>query len=177
MSPRLLSSILPRATLNLSKSFAVRNANVILSRCHQATNPLAVYLTQDVPFQLISSRDKTSLRLSDSQASMLQGWLRPDQALPPPNVNVTALNQASYRNLKPTMRRADRTDLVQDAATDCSLVASLCAAVARAEKGHPRVSNLPFIPFCWIEHVAGDAGPHVKDARNRNIVMVKSDWM
>lgn len=32
-----------------------------------------------------------------------------------------------------------KVDLVQDAATDCSVVASLCAGIARAEKGHDRV--------------------------------------
>lgn len=30
-------------------------------------------------------------------------------------------------------------DLVQDAATDCSVVASLCALVARGERGHVKV--------------------------------------
>jgi calpain-7 len=32
-------------------------------------------------------------------------------------------------------------DLVQDAATDCSVVASLCAGIARAERGHDEVSR------------------------------------
>lgn len=32
-------------------------------------------------------------------------------------------------------------DLVQDAASDCSVVASLCAGVARAERGHDQVSD------------------------------------
>lgn len=30
-------------------------------------------------------------------------------------------------------------DLVQDAATDCSVVASLCAGVARSERGYDKV--------------------------------------
>jgi len=30
-------------------------------------------------------------------------------------------------------------DLVQDAATDCSVVASLCALVARGERNHAKV--------------------------------------
>lgn len=113
-----------------------------------AMSPMSNNSSQGISLQLIFSRDKTPLRLSDSQARMLEGWLRPHQALPPPNVNVTALDQSSYLNLKPTMHRVDRTDLVQDAATDCSLVASLCAAVARAEKGHPRVRKDPFVCFC-----------------------------
>jgi hypothetical protein len=32
-------------------------------------------------------------------------------------------------------------DLVQDAASDCSVVTSLCAAIARAERGHEQVST------------------------------------
>jgi calpain-7 len=38
-------------------------------------------------------------------------------------------------------------DLVQDAATDCSVVASLCASSARVEKGHARI--LPQILWPW----------------------------
>lgn len=37
----------------------------------------------------------------------------------------------------------DKTiDLVQDAATDCSVVASLCAGVARLERGHASVREI-----------------------------------
>ena len=32
-------------------------------------------------------------------------------------------------------------DLVQDVTTDCSVVASLCAGIARALKGHGKVIN------------------------------------
>lgn len=34
---------------------------------------------------------------------------------------------------------ANEPDLVQDITTDCSVVASLCAGVARAKKGHAKV--------------------------------------
>lgn len=36
-------------------------------------------------------------------------------------------------------------DLVQDITTDCSVVASLCAATARARKGHEKVYDSPFV--------------------------------
>lgn len=39
------------------------------------------------------------------------------------------------------MARATPRDLVQDAATDCSFVASLSAAAARNDKGHSSVSE------------------------------------
>lgn len=40
----------------------------------------------------------------------------------------------------PIMSSTGPVDLVQDAASDCSVVASLCAGVARAERGHDQVS-------------------------------------
>jgi calpain-7 len=45
------------------------------------------------------------------------------------------------------MKNTLPVDLVQDAATDCSVVASLCASSARAEKGHVRI--LPQILWPW----------------------------
>lgn len=44
--------------------------------------------------------------------------------------------------------RFDRPiDLVQDAATDCSVVASLCAGVARAERGHDKLLRTQLYPY------------------------------
>lgn len=46
----------------------------------------------------------------------------------------------------PTMLPTEKIDLVQDITTDCSVVASLCAAVARSERGFPKVSvHIPMI--------------------------------
>lgn len=45
------------------------------------------------------------------------------------------------------MSFARKIDLVQDAATDCSVVASLCALVARAERGHPKLLRSVFHPY------------------------------
>jgi calpain-7 len=42
----------------------------------------------------------------------------------------------------PLMSSHRTIDLVQDAASDCSVVTSLCAAIARAERGHDQVSQL-----------------------------------
>jgi calpain-7 len=41
--------------------------------------------------------------------------------------------------LGPMMSTSCSIDLVQDAATDCSVVASLCAGIARSERGHDKV--------------------------------------
>ncbi len=45
------------------------------------------------------------------------------------------------------MTFSNRIDLVQDAATDCSVVASLCAGVARAEKGHSKILRSVLHPY------------------------------
>lgn len=40
-----------------------------------------------------------------------------------------------------------KIDLVQDAATDCSVVASMCAGVARVEKGHSKIIRKVMHPY------------------------------
>lgn len=75
--------------------------------------------------------DSADLGLSQQQAELLAGWYRPNQALPPP-----AWPTGVGSNAGPSMRIDRRVDLVQDAATDCSVVASLCSGTARVERGH-----------------------------------------
>lgn len=60
--------------------------------------------------------------------------MRARQALPPPS-----LYPADRKSIGPLMGTYRSIDLVQDAATDCSVVASLCAGIARAERGHEQV--------------------------------------
>ena len=45
------------------------------------------------------------------------------------------------------MKFSRKIDLVQDAATDCSVVASLCACVARSESGYTKMLRTVFHPF------------------------------
>jgi hypothetical protein len=79
--------------------------------------------------------DMPELRLSALQLKVFDDWKRPAEALPPP-----AWYTAQERVSEPTMSSSRTIDLVQDAATDCSVVASLCALVARGERGHAKVS-------------------------------------
>ncbi|KAL9096357.1 MAG: hypothetical protein Q9165_001354 [Trypethelium subeluteriae] len=72
--------------------------------------------------------DAPELSLSEFQRSIFKGWKRAREALPPP----TWCPDASPR-LAPSMDITSETDMVQDAATDCSVVASLCADSARVE--------------------------------------------
>lgn len=44
-----------------------------------------------------------------------------------------------FPELGPTMITHGTMDLVQDVTADCSVVASLCAITARAERGHSEV--------------------------------------
>lgn len=82
----------------------------------------------------LSNRDKAELPLSDFQETVFDGWYRPQDALPPPS-----WFPGDRTNLNPVMVISRKMDLIQDASTDCSVVASLCAGVARVERGHPKV--------------------------------------
>lgn len=79
-------------------------------------------------------RDTRDLSLSSYQQQFFQGWVRAHDAMPPP-----ALHPKGRDGIGPLMSSSRSIDLVQDAASDCSVVASLCAGVARAERGHDQV--------------------------------------
>ncbi|THY86670.1 cysteine proteinase [Aureobasidium pullulans] len=86
--------------------------------------------------------DKPELRLSAAQLQVFDGWKRAAEALPPP-----AWYTAQERGAGPTMSSSRTIDLVQDAATDCSVVASLCALVARGERGHAKILGSMMFPY------------------------------
>ncbi|KAK5734611.1 cysteine protease [Elasticomyces elasticus] len=86
--------------------------------------------------------DAQELFLSDFQEDVLDDWKRPSEALPPPS-----WFPGDRTNLGPSMSFARKIDLVQDAATDCSVVASLCAGVARAERGHSKILRTVLYPY------------------------------
>ena len=73
---------------------------------------------------------------------MLDAWRRSTDALPPPS-----WFPGDRTNLGPGMTFSRKIDLVQDAATDCSVVASLCAGVARAERGHAKILRSVLYPY------------------------------
>jgi calpain-7 len=83
-------------------------------------------------------RDPANLKLSDAQREIFAGWRRPHEvsaALSEGGDQVDDIDEAS-------MVALNEIDLVQDITTDCSVVASLCTGIARAMKGHPKVSNI-----------------------------------
>lgn len=82
-------------------------------------------------------RDGPDLTLSNAQNASLAGWWRPREAF---RVQLKPGDDRS-KPVQPTMFAANNIDLIQDVATDCSVVASLCAAIALADGAFPKVCN------------------------------------
>ncbi|KAF2661480.1 calpain-like protease palB/rim-13 [Lophiostoma macrostomum CBS 122681] len=84
--------------------------------------------------------DPQDLAVSPYQMQFFEGWLRAGKALPPPKYSHGSASG-------PVMHTSGLVDLVQDAATDCSVVASLCAVIARTERGHSELLTPLIWPF------------------------------
>ena len=69
------------------------------------------------------------------QLEIFDGWRRPYEALLPAKVQISNMGAG----VAPIMIADQHVDLIQDVTTDCSVVASLCAGVARASHGHSKV--------------------------------------
>jgi len=83
--------------------------------------------------------------MSVEQSRMLDEWKRPSGALPPPFWPSSP--SAEVAPIAELERYRSNLDLVQDAATDCSVVASLTAVYARRERGFEKV----FSPITVID--------------------------
>ena len=83
--------------------------------------------------------DSPPLSLSEAQLEHFGGWLRPKDALALLDVDANAGEPLSK---EPCMSWEGKVDLVQDLTSDCSVVASLCSATARTERGHAKVSSI-----------------------------------
>ncbi|KAI5287127.1 cysteine protease [Ascosphaera aggregata] len=90
--------------------------------------------------------EQDELRLSDEQKEFFAGWKRPDEAL---------VRHGAGKDAKVTMVAENPLDLVQDAATDCSVVASMCAVVAHTVKrsGCSQLFFKNFFPQDEITHL------------------------
>ncbi|KAF2129911.1 cysteine proteinase [Dothidotthia symphoricarpi CBS 119687] len=86
--------------------------------------------------------DTRELSLSPYQQQYFQGWMRAQDAIPPPS-----MFPEGRVGIGPLMSSSRSIDLVQDAAADCSVVASLCAGTARAERGHDQMLPNKLYPF------------------------------
>jgi calpain-7 len=75
------------------------------------------------------------MELSVFQKQIFVGWKRPREIF-----ESRALREGIEGDIsQPTMLTTNTIDLVQDVTTDCSVVASLCAAAVRAEAGFENV--------------------------------------
>ena len=81
-------------------------------------------------------RDSPELKLSTSQQKYFAGWRRPHEAFRDHSIAGGMLET----NIEPNMTATSSIDLVQDVTADCSVVASLCAAVARLGQDFEKVS-------------------------------------
>ncbi|KAF2144597.1 uncharacterized protein K452DRAFT_356752 [Aplosporella prunicola CBS 121167] len=132
--------------------------------------------------------DKAILNLSSHQLASFDGWRRAKDALPPPT-----WFPGKRDGLGPIMSANHSIDLVQDAATDCSVVASLCAGVARTERGNEKLLSSFIWPFddekmapkisdngkyilrlnfngCWRKVVIDDRLPVSKSSRMLHVI-------
>ncbi|KAI2475672.1 Cysteine proteinase [Pyrenophora tritici-repentis] len=97
------------------------------------------FLRQDGPHPFI---ELPELTLSPYQQQFFQAWLPSRQAIPPPS-----LIPHGSASVGPVMSSPRALDLVQDAASDCSVVTSLCAGAARAERGHDQIIRDKLYPY------------------------------
>lgn len=86
-----------------------------------------------------SSRDLSEIPVSQAHTRDFAGWKRPTELL---NGTFTADSEDIHAISEPTMQASADIDLVQDVTADCSVVASLCAMVARPGGTFGRVGQL-----------------------------------
>ncbi|KAG9247822.1 hypothetical protein BJ878DRAFT_538905 [Calycina marina] len=85
------------------------------------------------------------LEISEAQQENFAGWKRPN------HTQIITPEATDDDPVEATMSSIDSVDLVQDIATDCSVVASLCAGTARAVKGHGRLLHSVIFPYDQVK--------------------------
>ncbi|KFX85734.1 hypothetical protein V490_09442, partial [Pseudogymnoascus sp. VKM F-3557] len=85
--------------------------------------------------------DPSKINISNTHADAPGDWQRPVDLL------GNELQDASAAHVEPTMQAAADIDLVQDVTADCSVVASLCAAVARPGGTYGKLLERIFYPY------------------------------
>lgn len=83
------------------------------------------------------SRDDEDLPLSPLQKEAFNGWRRPHELLRQPRDGCDNAIDANCGTL----------DLVQDVVSDCSVVASLCAVIARSERDNADIWKSSMYPY------------------------------
>lgn len=81
-------------------------------------------------------RETESFPLSAPQREAIDGWRRPHELVHSPQDSCDIVDSQS-----------GKLDLVQDVVSDCSVVASLCAVIARSEHDHADLWMLSMHPY------------------------------
>ena len=95
--------------------------------------------------------DLPRLPLSPFQLESFAGWKRAKEAL----AGKEVVDNGERMPVALTTARAGKVDLVQDMTSDCSVVASLCAGTARAERGHPKILASVIHPYDQEKRLPG----------------------
>ena len=121
----------------LSFPVGLRNPRILSSRRYLKGRPFTCkFLFVILPrLSLTFLSDPTDLKLSNAQAESFAGWKRPHEYFD----RLQGPEQDGPGEDGSSMIAVNEMDLVQDITTDCSVVASLCAGTARAQKGHGKV--------------------------------------
>ncbi len=97
--------------------------------------------TENSPFT-----DKTKFSLSPFQAEIFKGWHRAGAT-----ASLLTLEEGYHAGNSKERATAKTLDLVQDATTDCSVVASLCAITSRTERAHQDIFSSVVHPYDFHE--------------------------
>ncbi|CAD6442943.1 4146cbde-6597-48a2-9b53-79edff8f5b5c [Sclerotinia trifoliorum] len=138
LKPSAIFSDAPVSDRTLSK-----HEEIILlegSKLHGFIFPRWTSEPDNTVFETSSYTDPSELKLSEAQIETFAGWKRPHERDDIPFQRFQDVEDA-------LMNASKDIDLVQDITTDCSVVASLCAATARAGKGHSKVLATILRPF------------------------------
>ncbi|KAL7271784.1 cysteine protease [Rhizina undulata] len=128
--PQLVAKV-PSST----RSLTVKEETILLKSSKISGHIFPPWKTPPAPSEFPSeqfSDPSGFLGLSDSQHSILAGWKRPHEIYDGKHVIVP--------------EEGDVLDLAQDVITDCSVVASLCAAIGREERGFGKIVSNTLYP-------------------------------
>ncbi|KAF3399342.1 Calpain-like protease palB/RIM13 [Talaromyces pinophilus] len=101
-------------------------------------------------FELVGNEgqfEDKPLRLSVPQKEVFNGWKRPAELTKERGRGSVTPDAPKRADTKVVM------DLVQDITTDCSVIASICAATARFERGHGCLFHNVIFPFDYIKNI------------------------
>lgn len=126
----------PWKTIPKAEEFALGEDQSLFVCVAFLTTVMTTITEYYLPFSLTADRDDDAdFHLSETQLAVCDGWRRPDEVFSKLGERQPEVPAATG----PVMYSSQRVDLVQDVTSDCSVVASLCAGTARAEKGHSKV--------------------------------------